>query len=231
MPWPAAAPCGRGAAPDVTPDALTLALGRVGLPGDLCWAVRPPVLDDAALFDAERAAMRRAVPARVAEFTGGRLAARAAMAQLGLAPQPIPMRADRAPDWPPGVIGSISHACGLCLAIAAPAGAWRGIGVDIEADVDMPAEMISEIASQQELARLAPLSAPRAAMRIFSAKEAAYKAQYPLTQARFGFDAMCADLPRFQMRLTRDVGLGAGVALPILQHALDGVIVSVSLFP
>ncbi len=214
----------------MTPQALTQALDRSGLLHGLGWSVSAPCDDPGALFDVERNAMRRAVPARVAEFTGGRIAARAALAQIGVAPQPIAMGADRAPLWPRGVLGSISHAGGLCLAVAAR-GPWRGIGVDIEPDADMDPDLIDTIAAPGELSGLAPLTPGRAATRIFSAKEAAYKAQFPLTRAVFGFDAMQARMPALRMRMIRDMGLGPGAEIPIRQETLADLVVSIALLP
>ncbi|EIE51494.1 phosphopantetheinyl transferase [Salipiger aestuarii] len=214
----------------MTPKALSRALADTGLLQGLGWSVSLPVDDPDALFDSERAALRRAVPARLAEFTGGRVAARAAMARIGIGAQAIPMQDDRAPLWPQGVAGSISHGGGLCLAVAAR-GPWRGIGIDLEPDADMDAALIDAIATPAELTGLAPLPPERAAMRVFSAKEAAYKAQYPLCRALFGFDAMHAGLPLFDMRMTRDIGLGIGARIPVRQEIIAGLIVSLSLLP
>ncbi|MBU2959494.1 4'-phosphopantetheinyl transferase superfamily protein [Citreicella sp. C3M06] len=212
----------------MTPEVLKQALDASGLPDGLGWAVASASDIPGALFEQERAAMRRAVPSRIAEFTGGRVAARAAMAQLGLPPRAIPMQGDRAPHWPSGVVGSISHGGGLCVAVVARAGLWRGIGVDIEPDVDMHPDLIPEIASPSELETLS-LPPERAALRIFSAKESAFKAQYPITGATFGFDALRADLPNSRMVMHHDIGLGQGAEIPVWQQRIDGLVVSLSL--
>ena len=120
--------------------------------------------------------------------------ARAAMAQLGLPPRAIPARPDRAPHWPEGVLGSISHAGPFCLAVVGRSADWEMIGIDLEPDRAMAAELVSEVASPGELAALAPLPETLAATRIFSAKEAAYKAQYAVTQQYLGFAAMHIEL-------------------------------------
>lgn len=118
----------------------------------------------------------RAVPARRAEFAAGRAAARAAMTDAGLRPAAIPMGGDRAPVWPGGVFGSITHTQGVALAVAARA----PIGLDAEPDADLPEDLIPLVA---------PGHAPRPARLIFAAKEAAYKCQYPLTRQLLDFDA------------------------------------------
>lgn len=139
----------------------------------------------------ESVAIARAVPARQREFHGGRAAARQAMAQLGLRRQPIPMGPDRAPVWPAGVVGSITHAKGICLAGVAPVEKWAMIGIDLEAAQALDADLVGEICDRKEHAWAATQPDPGlAAKRIFSAKEAAYKAQYPSSRAILGFDAM-----------------------------------------
>lgn len=117
---------------------------------------------------------------------------------------------------------------GLCLAVVARTGHWRGIGVDIEPDVDLHPGLIPEIATPGELETL-PLPPERAALRIFSAKEAAFKAQYPITGATFGFDAVRADLPRSRLVMHHDVGLGQGAEIAVWQRLADGLVVSLSL--
>ncbi|WP_353473417.1 4'-phosphopantetheinyl transferase superfamily protein [Salipiger sp. H15] len=213
------------------PEDLRDLLGGLDLPRGIAWAVSEPVADLGELFPEERDCIARAVPKRQAEFAGGRLAARAALRQLGFPARAIPKAQDRAPVWPEGVVASITHAGGICLAMAARARDWRGLGVDLERDEPMRSEMIPAIASVTELARLSPLPFSRAAMRIFSAKEAAYKAQYPLTQTLFGFAAMESRLPEGGMRMVAEIGLGSGAQFPMLQHAKFGLILSVCALP
>lgn len=209
--------------------ALRQALSTVRFPEGLGWAVTEATGDPDALFPEERVAVARAIPARVAEFAGGRLAARAAMARLGLSPCAIPARPDRAPHWPEGVVGSISHAGPVCLAVVGRSVEWEMIGVDLEPDHPLPRDLVAEIATRDELARLAPLPETRAATRIFSAKEAAYKAQFPLTGALFGFDGMTANLQIGRMNVAKNVGLGVGAILPMWQLLVANHVVSLCL--
>ena len=212
-------------------DAATLrqALRTVRFPEGLGWAVREATGDLDALFAEERVAVSKAIPARIAEFVGGRRAARAAMAQLGLPACAIPARSDRAPHWPEGVLGSISHAGPVCLAVVGRRADWAMIGIDLEPDRPMAAELVPEIAAPDELAALAPLPRTLAATRIFSAKEAAYKAQYPVTRALFGFDAMQANLQIGRMNMAKNVGLGRGAELPMWQLLVANHVISLCL--
>ncbi|MDJ0823306.1 MAG: 4'-phosphopantetheinyl transferase superfamily protein [Paracoccaceae bacterium] len=158
------------------------------LPLGLHWAVTEPDSDYRALFPAEKQAIARAVPSRKAEFTGGRRAARAALTALGHPSQPIPMAADRAPVWPEGVRGSITHCGQTCMALVSSHRDCAALGVDLEAATPLDDDLISEICHQSEAANGTD------AKRVFSAKEAIYKAQYPLTGAFLGFDAVRVDL-------------------------------------
>lgn len=138
----------------------------------------------------EAAAMARAVPARRAEFAAGRHAARQAMVRLGLPAQPVPMGEDRAPLWPAGVTGSITHHGALALAVACRAGT-RTLGLDAEPDEDLPGDLLDQICDSDERDWIAGCDRPlRWARLVFAAKEAAYKCQYPLSRTLFGFDAM-----------------------------------------
>lgn len=174
------------------------------------------------LLPAERPAVARAVESRRREFLAGRLAARRAMAELGLPAAAIPLGPDRAPVWPEGVVGSISHTGTACLAVVARAGTLRSVGIDLETDEPLPPELEAAICRPEEIAWLAaqpPAERGRLAKLIFSAKEAAYKCQYPLTRTLFGFEALRVrmDVERGTLDATFVHAIGpfaAGACLP-----------------
>jgi 4'-phosphopantetheinyl transferase EntD len=133
------------------------------------------------------------VPSRLAEFAAGRRAARAAMARLGHAQSAIPHQKSRAPLWPTGLVGSISHCVDLCVTVVGQAAHWSGLGVDLERDHGLDPALWSEVLRPEELAALGGLSAgdqPDAALRTFVIKEAVYKAQYATSRTLFGFDTL-----------------------------------------
>jgi 4'-phosphopantetheinyl transferase EntD len=130
------------------------------------------------LFDEERAAIAKAVARRVSEFAAGRLCARAALAELGVAGTALPRGADRKPVWPDGFTGSITHTDGYCAAAAAPCGRFRALGIDAEHIGRIDAAMERLIATPRECAVLDTLAGDaraQAATILFSAKEAFYK--------------------------------------------------------
>ena len=126
-----------------------------------------------------------AVPRRLTEFAAGRTAARRAMAALGVPMATIPMGEDRAPIWPQGVVGSISHCAGACMAVAGRPSDFAGIGLDLEPAQPLARDLWPTILRPEEVA-----ADGLDALRIFVAKEAAYKAQYPLSRQLFDFQAL-----------------------------------------
>ncbi|MCC7440240.1 MAG: 4'-phosphopantetheinyl transferase superfamily protein [Bdellovibrionales bacterium] len=131
---------------------------------------------------------------RQLDFDAGRLCARRALERAG-APMDaaIPRGADRAPVWPQGFVGSITHTDRLVAAAVAPSGAYSGLGIDVESWMSDPAaeDVIPQIDFGHELTlltRALPVSRARAATILFSAKEALYKALAPRAGRFFGFD-------------------------------------------
>ncbi len=165
------------------------------------------------------------VPRRRVEFSSGRAAARAALAHLGMAAVAIPQGADRAPVWPEGVAGSISHSGEACLASVSRS--HRGVGLDLEPDVPLPDGVHALV--------VGPEDRPQGdGLALFCAKEAAFKAQYPLTGAMLGPEDLVIALGgdgRFAATLARDalpLRRGAvihGRLLRVAGHVLAGCVI------
>ena len=155
-------------------------------------------------------AVPKATPDRLREFVAGRSAARAAMQALGHPPSAVPMLADRSPLWPEAVTGSISHCDGACLALLGWRRDWAGIGLDLEPAKPLEATLWPEILSRAEQSAVMGLPIAEtglAALQIFMAKEAVYKAQYPITGQLFGFEGLGITLQNggFEARFTAAV--------------------------
>lgn len=155
---------------------------------EICVAGRS-VADAGPLFAKEAKAMQRALPARVTEFSAGRSCAREALAMSGFPPSDIPMGQDRAPIWPNGVVGSISHGAGICLAVVAKQSRFLGLGIDVEPNDPLPTEL-SDIVLRGHEAQYRGVEQ----RIVFSAKEAVYKSFYPTTKQLWGFDAVTIHL-------------------------------------
>lgn len=199
-------------------------------------AFRPALFDT---FDIARpATIAASVPKRQAEFLAGRICARAALQRAGHAAAQVPVGPQRAPQWPAGAKGSITHnACFAAAAVSAD-GSTLGIGVDIETLIDgaTGGQVASQVASAAELARLhAPTAGPDAQARltlIFSAKESFFKAAYAQVGDYFGFDAveLLAFDPaaaRLQFRCVQALGpaLAAGTRFDAHYEQLDAATV------
>jgi 4'-phosphopantetheinyl transferase EntD len=185
--------------------AMALRLARAALPTEVSVGSCAVGAGEAWADEAE--ALPRAVPKRRAEFAAGRTAARAALAGLGLAPVALPRLPDRLPLWPPGLRGSIAH-CDT-VAVAAATRAPLSPGIDVEPDAPLPADIVEVVATRRELAASLPVNVARL---VFAAKEAAFKAQFPLTRAWLDFADLTVTLTAdggFTARLNRDAG-GAG---------------------
>lgn len=129
---------------------------------------------------------------RRAEFDAGRACAGSLLRQLGASDTRVLVSADRAPIWPDGFTGSISHSSDLLgVAVARRSPAIRSLGVDIEAIVSEETcrEVAAMCVNPVELELIESLDADkRVAMTVlFSAKEALFKALYPLVGGFFDF--------------------------------------------
>jgi len=123
---------------------------------------------------------RHMSPLRLREFSAGREHAKRALGKLGLPAPGLPVGPGRAPQWPAGFVGSISHAGELVLAVAAPRTLLRAVGVDVEPAEPLDGDLLRRVCRPEELARLAtsPDLAERARL-VFSAKESVYKCLAP----------------------------------------------------
>ena len=171
----------------------------------------------AALREEFPPALRRAVPQRQYEFlVGRRLAHELLGAPCGLL--------GRAPVWPPGFTGSISHTRQLVVVVVAPMSLQRrSIGIDIES-------LFCDASARAALARcFTPAergllrAVPDGELLGFSAKEAAYKAIH----AGFGLspdflDAQVVAVDVQRRCLTMKFGMGVDASLQVRYGRVDG---------
>ncbi len=137
------------------------------------------------LFPEEEAVVARAVPKRRREFATARACARAALAGLGVPSAPIVPGYRGAPQWPPDVVGSITHCDGYRAAAVALTADVITLGVDAEPDEPLPDGVLELVARPEERAWLegpgCGAAGPSWDRLLFSAKESVYKAWFPLT--------------------------------------------------
>ena len=141
------------------------------------------------LLAQEAAQIQGAGHSRRREFTAARSCARRALRQLGLPETAILRGEHREPLWPAGVVGSITHCPGYRAAAAAKIADALALGIDAEVHDKLPANVLERVSNPEERAWLS--SAPKGLhwdRVLFSAKESLYKAWFPLTRRKLGFD-------------------------------------------
>jgi 4'-phosphopantetheinyl transferase EntD len=147
---------------------------------------------DAPLFAEEEGIVSRAVEKRRREFTTARACARRALAELGVAPIAIPSGSRGEPQWPEGIVGSITHCDGYRACVVGRAGEFAALGVDAEVDAPLPPGVLGDISLPEERELLAALArrqpGPSWDRLLFSAKECVYKAWFPLAGRWLGFE-------------------------------------------
>ena len=171
----------------------------------------PATADSERLLPEERAVVAAAVERRRREFAAGRLLARSLLGPMGK-DSTLRREADGRPAWPPGIVGSITHCPTLAAVAVASTDECCGIGIDIEARRLLPSGVPRLVLSGQEqrwINRCDPRHAADTMLRVFCAKEALYKAIYPLARTALPLRALIvepgAEKERFVARLDREV--------------------------
>jgi 4'-phosphopantetheinyl transferase EntD len=144
------------------------------------------------LFPAEEAVIAQAVERRRREFATVRLCARRALARLGHAPVAVLPGSRGEPQWPPGIVGSMTHCIDYRACALARRHALWTVGIDAEPHDALPYGVLDAIARPEEQRDVARCLADRPEVRwdrlLFSAKEATYKAWFPLARRWLGFE-------------------------------------------
>jgi enterobactin synthetase component D len=140
--------------------------------------------------------VERSVGKRRAEYLAGRRVAVAALREVGATASDLAIGDARAPCWPAGFTGSITHAEGLAAAVAMPVGGVRGVGIDLEhvvseSALDAIVQSVIDAGEQQSLSELAGrIGWPLALTVAFSVKESFYKATAATVGRIFDFSAL-----------------------------------------
>ncbi len=127
------------------------------------------------------------------DFVLGRAAARLALIGAGVRnPSPVLHGSGREPVWPQKIVGSITHCGPWAIAAVANNESVEAVGIDLEDAQDVPHEEIAGVVcsdSEREWVFASGDNQFKLAM-IFSAKEAIYKALFPLCKKFFDFHAV-----------------------------------------
>ena len=173
----------------------------------------------------EEALGPRAIERRRMFFALGRAAARDALGELGFARVAIGRGPGGEPLWPSGVVGAISHAGDLAIAVVGMRADYVGLGVDVEELSRGPSPRAARLICRPSEMEWADVESgtERLAM-LFSAKEAVFKALYPIERVWLGFsDAELTWRPErcvFEARVLKSVGAGYPPGFVLEVHCL-----------
>lgn len=163
------------------------------------------------LFPSETDVISNAVTKRRIEFGAVRWCARQALAELGIGPVPILPGERGAPQWPLGVVGSMTHCTGYRAAVVARSDRLRGLGIDAEPNEPLPAGVLAVISRPEERDHLAELTRTRPGhwdRLLFTIKESVYKTWFPLTARWLDFTEASVRIDpiarTFEVRLLAD---------------------------
>ncbi|WP_245279062.1 4'-phosphopantetheinyl transferase family protein [Mesorhizobium loti] len=156
--------------------------------------------DEAHSIPARQPAMRRASGA-------ARWIARLLLADIGVTDFALLRTPSGAPAWPGGITGSLAHDDDMAIAAVAEIGRIRSLGIDVEPALPLPDDIFALVASPGD--RTETVDRHLAGRILFAAKEAVYKAAYPLDRKVLGYEDITVDLNTG--RATTTTGHSAGL--------------------
>ena len=148
--------------------------------------------DEDALREAEAASISSA-NASVRRASGAaRIVARGLLAQLGHPDAQVPRGAGGSPVWPAELVGSLAHDDEIAVAAVGLRRDFASIGIDVEPAGTLCAGMLALVVTPRERRMID--DDPVKAKLLFAAKEAVYKAIYPLDGVFLEFGDIEVDL-------------------------------------
>jgi enterobactin synthetase component D len=130
----------------------------------------------------------KAVERRRVFFALGRAAARDALAELGVDSVAIGRGTAGEPLWPDGIVGAITHAGDTGIALVGWRTEYAGLGVDVEELARGPSARAARLVCRPaEMDWAQAESGTRRLAMLFSAKEAVFKAVFPIARVWLGF--------------------------------------------
>ena len=128
---------------------------------------------------------------RQREYACGRYYSHQLLQQIGFGELVIGSDAKGCPQWPTGIVGSISHTNDYCVAMLARTENYVSVGADLEEAGRMKESLWPRLFTPVEIERISRVEEADEQMRLaailFSAKEAFYKCDYPLNQQSYEF--------------------------------------------
>jgi 4'-phosphopantetheinyl transferase EntD len=154
----------------------------------------PPILighrfivqgDEGALRLEEAVCFQGAISKVRRQAGAARIVARQLLSRLNYEDVAIAKTSSGAPLWPAGIVGSLAHEERVALAAVARKDDFLTLGVDIESAEELPKDLAGIIATSSERSRYG--ESFLRCRQLFAAKEAVYKAIFPLDQCFLDF--------------------------------------------
>ena len=163
------------------------------------------------LFDEERALAASLSGKRRDAFTSGRWLTQQLQHRVTGSAAAVGCGADRAPVWPAGCLGSITHTHDLVAAAVIRDSEARGVGIDLEQRGRVREHLFPRVLTPAERDRMSALAEDARrdlATLVFSAKESVYKALNPLLKRYIGFQEVEVMLDARTLAAANAPGLG-----------------------
>ncbi|WP_258582569.1 4'-phosphopantetheinyl transferase family protein [Mesorhizobium sp. AR02] len=148
--------------------------------------------DEAHLLPEEARSIPARQPAMRRSSGAARWIAHRLLADIGISDVAIPRAPSGAPVWPDGIIGSLAHDDDMAVAAVAPVGRIVSLGIDVEPAQPLPDDIFAIVATGAD--RTGAADRRLAGRILFCAKEAVYKAAYPLDREILGYEDIAVDL-------------------------------------
>jgi len=141
--------------------------------------------EEAGSIPARRPAMRRASGA-------ARWIAHGLLSSIGIKDFPVLRSPSGAPVWPDGISGSLAHDDEMAVAAVARIAGVGSLGIDVEPAIALPDEIAALVATDADV--IGEVDRQLAGRVLFAAKEAVYKAVYPLDHEILDYEDIAIDL-------------------------------------
>jgi enterobactin synthetase component D len=125
---------------------------------------------------------------RFRQFSATRVAASRLLRNFGETNTQLARLDDGSPDWPPGIVGSISHSANCIFIAIARREDVRALGIDVETVIspEVRSEIGSVYMNKNEMSLMGDEGL--APTICFFAKESLFKCIYPITKRYFGYE-------------------------------------------
>jgi len=159
-------------------------------PSTVVREIRSVNIDESFLWPEEEKYLRNVSQKRRWDFVTGRKCAYLALDAIGVEPIQVLSGDATEPIWPQDIVGSITHSKDYAAAAVARKSEMLSLGLDAETDELLPERVLARIGNEDEINWVrgdASNNFKNPGKILFSAKEATFKAWYPITHETLRF--------------------------------------------